>query len=147
MVTARPISAEALIRASGARVTQPRVRVLKVLLHSGRALSHAEVEKQVGAHAEIDRVTLYRVLEWLTGHGLAHRIAGDDRIWRYNAVSGGHDEEGEHAHFACDRCGRVVCLDDPPPAPRLRLPAGYLLQRIEMTLKGLCAACSPRSAR
>ena len=147
MVTAKSDPAESLIRASGARVTQSRVRVLKVLLHSARALSHAEVERQVGAHAEIDRVTLYRVLEWLTEHGLAHRIAGDDRVWRYNAVSGGHEDEGEHAHFSCDRCGRVVCLDDPPPAPRLRLPAGYLLNRIEMTLKGLCAACSPRSAR
>jgi len=131
--------AEAAIRATGQRVTLARVQVLEALQGAGRALTHHEVEQATAAAGPLDRVTVYRVLDWLTRTGLAHRIAGEDRVWRFNSVapSGSH----AHAHFRCNECSRVICLDDLPRGVRPRLPAGYRSQGLEVTVTGQCPNC------
>ena len=146
MVTARNFSAEEMIRKVGARVTQPRVRVLATLLDASRALTHHEVEQRVRRSLGIDRVTIYRVLDWLVASQLAHRIAGDDRVWRFNAAAGAHADE--HAHFKCNQCRQVICLDDVARPHGIRLPAGYRSQHVEVMVTGWCADCKPpRHAR
>ncbi|MBK8768121.1 MAG: hypothetical protein IPM01_27380 [Burkholderiaceae bacterium] len=60
------------VRGQGARVTYPRVRVFAELLQAHEALSHLDLQRRIEheSHAEpIDRVTLYRVLEWLVEAG------------------------------------------------------------------------------
>ena len=138
-------SAEHLIREAGARVTQPRISVLTTLLDAPRALTHHEVERRVRRSLPIDRVTVYRVLELLVANQLAHRIAGDDRVWRFNAVADEHADE--HVHFKCNSCGKVTCLDELAAKPVVKLPAGFRTQRVELTVKGFCAGCTPESRR
>jgi Fur family transcriptional regulator, ferric uptake regulator len=133
--------AEAMIRSTGSRVTAQRIEVLATLLAAERALTHQELEQRVDRGREIDRVTIYRVLEWLTGQDLAHRIAGDDRIWRFNAA--GHAHEGDHAHFQCNVCSTVFCLEGLSTASPVRLPRGFRTQQVELTVRGLCANCTP----
>ena len=74
--------AETMVRDTGARTTRPRVAILAVLLAAERALSHNEVERRVNSAFGIDRVTVYRVLDWLSGQGLAHKIAGHPSMIR-----------------------------------------------------------------
>jgi Fur family ferric uptake transcriptional regulator len=139
--------AEELVRRTGARVTRQRVEVLSALLAARRALTHHEVEARANRALGIDRVTVYRVLEWLTGRGLAHKIAGDDRVWRFNAAA---DEIGRghaHAHFKCNGCGEVICLDEVRAARSVRLPSGYRPLEVELTVKGLCGECVPARRR
>jgi len=136
--------AEERLRRTGARVTRPRIEVLAMLLAAPRALTHHEIERQVNRALGIDRVTIYRVLEWLTAHGLAHRISGDDRVWRFNAAE--DERTHEHAHFKCNDCGDVICLDKAIAARSVPLPTGYRTQEIELTVKGLCADCVPARA-
>ena len=127
-----------MIRATGERVTRPRVAILAALLASNRALSHHEVEKRVNRAPAIDRVTVYRVLDWLSTHGLAHKIAGEDRVWRYTAAENAHRS---HAHFQCERCSTVICLDEPRRGLRVRVPRGFVSHEIALTVKGYCAGC------
>jgi len=122
------------LRAIGERVTPSRVRVLAALLQSERTLSHHELETRL---APIDRVTLYRVLEWLVGRGIAHRVSGADRVWHFGIAEGAHDG---HAHFQCNSCGKVLCLAD-APTRSVPVPRGYQSQAVELTVKGLCADC------
>ena len=131
-----------MLRAAGARVTRPRVAILAALLDSDRALSHHEVEKRVDLRPGIDRVTVYRVLDWLSGLGLAHKIAGADRVSRYNAAEHVHRS---HAHFQCERCGTVICLDELQRDFRVRVPKGFVSHEIALTVKGRCAACARRT--
>ncbi len=131
-------SAEALIRERGERVTPARVQVLGVLLAAHQPLTHHEVERALNGRERVDRVTVYRVLEWLVGQGFAHRIAGDDRVWRYKAQA----DSASHAHFKCNRCGAVFCLEDTRTAYALALPPGYRSQAVELTIRGLCAECA-----
>ncbi len=127
------------IRAAGERLTAPRAAVLAFLLGAGRALTHHEVESGLRERLAVDRVTVYRVLDWLTGAGLAHRVAGDDRTWRFTASrDGGH---AKHAHFTCSACGQTVCLDQVRVRAPATVPRGYLPQEIELTIKGICAGC------
>lgn len=133
--------AETLIRGTGARVTAPRIEILAALLAAERALTHQELEQRIERGRGMDRVTIYRVLEWLTAHDLAHRIAGDDRTWRFNAA--GHAHDGDHAHFQCNGCSTVFCLEDFSPSPAIRLPRGFRPQQVELTVRGLCAKCIP----
>ncbi len=140
----RTDQAETLLRATGARVTRARIAVLAILLAAERALTHHEVEKRANRAHGIDRVTIYRVLDWLIARALAHKIAGDDRVMRFNAAA--HEHERQHAHFKCNRCGTVICLEEFEARPNVRLPSGFRSQQIELTVKGLCVGCVPASS-
>lgn len=138
--------AEQAIRATGARVTQGRILVLEVLQQAGRALTHHEIEAAVPG--PLDRVTVYRVLDWLTREQIAHKIPGDDRVWRFTIA--GHQQAHQHAHFQCTDCSQMICLDDVPSTLRPRLPAGYRSVGVDVTVKGQCKECvrpAPRRSR
>src|SRR5215468_11978269 len=130
-----------LLATTGARQTRARREVLSALLSAGEALSHHEVEKRLKRGHDVDRVTLYRVLEWLTAKGLAHKLAGDDRVWRYSAAGHAHVQGRSHAHFECSSCGKVICLDE-ARLPTIPLPAGYRRRAVEITVKGRCDGCA-----
>ncbi len=141
--------AEQRIRATGERLTQPRVAVLAMLLASDHAVSHQDVATAIAAHHPIDRVTVYRVLEWLVEVGIAHRIAGDDRVWRFmlnhevphyaGAKSGA---QHQHAHFTCNECGQTFCLTDTSTKLNFKLPAGFKTSEVDLKFRGACAHCS-----
>ncbi|MBI2307236.1 MAG: transcriptional repressor [Rhodocyclales bacterium] len=126
------------IRATGARATPARIRVLELLSAAPAPLSHQDIEAVLGADS-LDRVTLYRVLDWLVESGLAVKRVDERRVWRFS-LAGGGTHHG-HVHFRCETCGRVFCLDTPPPRPP-KLPGGFTLARAELDLSGRCAECN-----
>ena len=133
-------SAREILRNDGERVTPAREIVLGILLGARRALTHLEIERDARKHGlTADRVTLYRVLDWLVAHRYAHRIAGEDRVWRFNAA--GPEAHG-HAHFRCTACGQVFCLNDLQPGLGFNLPKGFRFERAELTIQGLCPRCA-----
>lgn len=126
-----------LIRATGARATPGRIRVLRLLQEAPTALAHNEIELSL-APSPLDRVTLYRVLDWLVESGLAHRSTDNQRVFRFSAASPG--EHKAHVHFRCEHCGSVFCVDaSPPPVPVL--PEGFTVSRLDLDLRGRCARC------
>lgn len=127
----------AAIRALGARVTPARVRVLQLLQASDRPLSHREIAARA-TDFPLDRVTLYRVLDWCVANGLARRFVDEARVARFSA--GGAADHTCHAHFHCDVCGRVYCLERVAPAAP-RLPRGFRRPLVEMNIRGRCAQC------
>ena len=64
---------EAMIRRPGDRATSGRVRVLAILLGEHRAVTHHEIEERLSGEHRPDRVTFYRVLEWLNEKYFVHR--------------------------------------------------------------------------
>lgn len=127
-----------LARARGARATPARLHVLAALRDASRALSHHDIEAALSAQP-LDRVTLYRVLDWAVAAGLVLRTTDENRTYRYS-LAARHEPHAGHAHFNCDDCGRVFCLDDFAPAPAM--PAGFLAKRVNVAVHGRCAACS-----
>ncbi|HZW23392.1 Fur family transcriptional regulator [Noviherbaspirillum sp.] len=138
--------AEAQLRGASVRITEARVKVLAALLEAGRAFSHQDVQE---SFSDMDRVTLYRALDCLTDAGLAHKIAGDDRVFRYSAgAEHGSEPHHQHGHFKCTRCAKVFCLDSIAEAESLQnalqqsLGKGFRSHDIEFTIKGWCADCA-----
>jgi Fur family ferric uptake transcriptional regulator len=135
----RTADSAARIAANGGRATRTRVAVLDILSSAGRPLAHDEVgEALTQLGIDHDRVTLYRTLDWLVTHALAHRVAGADRSWRFNAAA---DEAHGHAHFHCSRCGGVYCLESLQPAFAATLPAGFRMERADLSFHGRCPNC------
>lgn len=143
------IPAHDILRNAGERATPAREVVLDILLDAASALTHQEIEQNARERGiSADRVTLYRVLDWLVARRHAHRIAGEDRVWRFNAA--GPEAHG-HAHFRCTQCGQVFCLNDLHPALGFNLPKGFQFERAELTIQGICPGCAkaarPRNKR
>ncbi|MEZ5535294.1 MAG: transcriptional repressor [Thiolinea sp.] len=135
-----PEIAKTLLNAGGNRATPARIQVLGLLLSSEAALSHQDIEQQLQHNQQqFDRVTVYRTLDWLTDHKVAHKIISDDRIWRYNAQV---TAPSRHAHFHCKQCSQVLCLENLQPSLLCELPEGYELERAELNLQGYCPVCS-----
>lgn len=141
MTQSTNIRAEAAIANLGERATEARRRALEVLLDAERSLSHAEIEAALAGRGALDRVTLYRVLDWLVAKGLAHKIEGHDRVWRFGATA---DDARGHAHFCCTDCSKVYCLNGVKPAFVLSLPPGFRLERADLSLRGTCPDCQSR---
>lgn len=134
------ITAEDMIQQNGGRATAGRIGILAILLAEQQAMTHREIEQRLPETLQLDRVTLYRALEWLAGKNLIHKVTSDDRVWRYHANREVHNTH-QHAHFKCTCCAQVICLDDLTIERNWHLPAGYRFQAIELTVKGLCADC------
>lgn len=135
--------AEACIRGMGERLTQSRLAVLTALLACEHAATHQDITAVLATHHPTDRVTVYRVLDWLVNIGIAHRIAGDDRVWRFrvNAATS-TPVPHQHAHFTCDSCGQTYCLEGVTPQRNFKLPPGFLISQVDLKLRGRCAACA-----
>src|SRR5205823_15113049 len=85
-VPSRPaLQAATLLAATGARLTRARIEVLAALLRAGEALTHHEVERRLRRGHDVDRVTLYPVLEWLTEQGVVRKVSSEDQSWRFSA--------------------------------------------------------------
>jgi Fur family ferric uptake transcriptional regulator len=138
-VAERTSEAERRIRAAGQRPTKARLQILQALLDLAQPVSHGEIQEHILEHWKeaMDRVTLYRGLDWLVQHQLTHRITADDRVWRFSAINLEHPS---HPHFHCLRCGQVLCLPE-SQLPQPILPDDYRVEEIEMVVNGICPHC------
>lgn len=135
------------LRELGARVTQPRLGILACLMESSEALTHQAVIDRMPADGEaVDRVTVYRVLDWLVEQGLAQKRAGHDSVFRFSLVE--HEAaraqaHRQHSHFHCSRCDRTFCLDGASVLAQAapKVPSGFAVEHVELTVNGVCAEC------
>lgn len=133
--------AKSMIMLAKARMTPGRVKIMALLLAQTSAVSHLEIEAAQADQDKIDRVTVYRILEWLIANTLAHKILGTDRIWRFRA-NDKQNRHPHHAHFKCENCHEIYCLDEVGTTRKaLHLPAGYSISAIDVTIIGRCEQC------
>jgi Fur family ferric uptake transcriptional regulator len=129
------------LRGAGLRVTAARLCVLRVLHDSPLTLSAQEVLNAAERGGEADRVTVYRTLNALVEAGIAHRVDPGDRVWRFGLIAGEH---GQHAHFVCDACGTISCLEDATITVSLRgrsSPDRFRVTQQDVYLHGTCGEC------
>ncbi len=135
----------ALLRAQGVRPTPLRKEALALLYEAGTPLSLKGLSDRFRGK-QPDRVSLHRTLVLLELKGLVHKVFGADGAWHYCA----HPAEsngcpGNHAHFLCLSCGKMVCLQD-QPIPLLMLPEGYVVEGKQLLAYGLCSECADKRA-
>jgi Fur family ferric uptake transcriptional regulator len=128
------------VRNAGLRATPSRIAVLRLLRAAGSPVSHSDVVAELASQAW-DPATIYRNLTDLSDVGLARRTDVGDHVWRYEAITGGH-QASAHPHFVCTECGSVECLPELEyVVTRARTPRAVRLKRVEVQLRGPCDAC------
>jgi Fe2+ or Zn2+ uptake regulation protein len=134
----------ALLRARGQRVTSQRVVILRELRRRGRHTTAEEIYRSV--HRELPGTstpTVYATLELLVELGLARKIDAGVGVSLYDART------EPHQHTVCRRCGRVDDLDgelDAQPLFEAAVASGFMPQRAELVISGLCSECAGAQA-
>ena len=133
---------ETALRAGGHRVTSQRLVLHRVLAELGR---HASAEEIARASAQrlpgLSLPTVYATLELFEGLGLVRRVDAGGPAALFDP------RPDPHAHFACRVCGAVTDLEDggdPGPAEAAARAAGAEPERVDVVVRGVCAACRGR---
>lgn len=131
------------IRATGGRVTAPRMRVAEVFFsmqgHPGVEELAAEVRAR---HKGIGAATIYRTVKLLCESGLVGARQFGDGFARYEVEAA--DGRGHHDHLICTRCGGIVEFEDEGIEDlqlRVTRRHGFRMQRHRLEIYGLCRAC------
>jgi len=133
-----------ILKENQLKITQPRLRVLDVISTKVSAISQPELEKILGA--EIDRVTLYRILSSFEEKGILHKVFDLNGTATYafcstKCTTDHHHDQ--HVHFICSVCNSVFCLDE-IALPKIKLPSNFSLHSIAINAVGLCSQCQEK---
>ena len=117
--------------------TSCREGIIKIVMNTNQALSENEIREQLVGN--YDRTTFYRSFKTLEEHKIIHKIVVDNQLVKY-ALDNTVTHKNEHAHFYCNECNAVQCMDN-VPVQKYQLPEGYTDLETEVIIKGKCASC------
>ena len=129
-----------LLNSANLKRTRPRRMVLDVLLDSTRPRTADEIFSAIEKNGP-NRVTVYRTLDNLAASGLVHKAFIEERS-QYYELADKCTEHQCHPHFTCRGCGRTSCLHDVVISMATNAPAGFIIQRQQVRLEGLCPECA-----
>jgi Fur family ferric uptake transcriptional regulator len=121
------------------RSTPTKDAVLNVLADSKKAMNQDAIMKKVSVN--MDRATVYRVLNRFCEDGILHRIVAEDGK-QYFAVCIKYDEKklaDHHFHFRCTKCETIKCL---PIEVQFSMEKGYSVESVNCVLTGICKDCA-----
>ena len=123
----------------GLRATRQRVATLRLLRRlRGHPTAGELHQRLVPEHRNLSQKTVYKILDALAQAGLISRVTAVGEPYRYEA------RPGPHYHATCRVCGRlsdVPASADSQIRGRADLPEGFSVERIEVTIRGVCLRC------
>ena len=121
------------------RKTKTVKLVLDTFNHSSDAISVVELVEKF--HKEMNKTTVYRILDRLEESGILHSFIDQDGLKRY--AKGEKNTESSnvlttHPHFLCEDCGISSCLPLDITIPSI---PNYTIRSSEHLLIGQCKDC------
>ena len=119
-----------------------RTKSVDALLHifeqSTEAFSSTYLVERL--NREMNKTTVYRILERLQDDGILHSFKGKDGLQWYARCQGCSKEQHKdlHPHFQCQDCGKTECLNLDFTIPNV---PKHKVDRAELLLIGLCEDC------
>ena len=131
-----------LLEESGLGYTRNRHRVLEVVGNSGSPLSAQQIFDTLSRTDDINRVTVYRILDLLVEKSLVDRISGGGRSFLYGLAP--NENHPPHPHFYCKSCGNLECLNPQSLSvdlqPMERTFPG-MIENVAVRVDGVCKNC------
>lgn len=129
-----------LLESHGIKPTANRILVAKALAEETYPMSMKELEQTI---VTLDKSSVFRVLTLFRDHHLVHDVEDGEGNVRYelcmhNSAEGFDDDV--HAHFYCEQCHRVFCLEQ-TAVPEVEVPEGFTARSVNYLIKGLCPDC------
>ncbi|WP_040282239.1 Fur family transcriptional regulator [Psychroserpens damuponensis] len=89
---------------------------------------------------EMNKTTVYRILDRLEQDGLIHSFNGKDGLKWYAKCNGctSHKHFDTHPHFQCTKCDKVECLTVDISIPNIK---NHNIETADILLMGQCEAC------
>jgi Fe2+ or Zn2+ uptake regulation protein len=129
----------AALRASGRRVTMPRLLVHRHLRAADRHVTAEQLYAELaGQVPSLSAATVYDTLDLLDELGLIRRVSTPRGATIYDSRT------DEHHHVICRTCGRMEDLDaevDTAAAEKAAGAAGFTPAFAQLMVSGLCSAC------
>lgn len=149
------------LQAAGLRRTLTTRAVLGVFLaRADQGLTHAQVFAALQARGhEVNRVTIYRLLDRLVSAGMLARRTDDERSWRFALVrtepAARAGQAGAAPRFECRACHREFVIEAAAGLARTAARElaralarlGHAGERLDIAVHGLCADCAPQRLR
>jgi len=120
------------------RNTQTKEAVLEALTKTGKAMSRDAIQNKISS--DINRATVYRVLNRFHEDGMVHKVVADDGKQYFAVCTNCEDEalKGNHFHFRCTNCETIECM---PVPVHYSVPKGYRVENVNCVLSGTCVDC------
>ncbi len=130
----------AALRATGRRVTMPRLLVHRCVRARNRHVTAEQVYAELVAEMpSLSAATVYETLDLLDELGLVRRVNTPRGATTYDS------RVDDHHHLVCRECGRMEDLDaliDTAAAENAARAAGFSPDFAQLTVSGLCPDCS-----
>jgi len=120
------------------RKTKAVNTVLNIFEHNNEAKSVVNLIELV--KGEMNKTTVYRILDRLEQDGTIHCFNGKDGLKWYakcNGCSENHHYD-LHPHFQCNNCDKVECLSLEVKIPSLK---NHKVDTTDILLMGQCSDC------
>ena len=122
------------------RYSQQREQIYKYLTESRDHPSAEMIYNHLRTEMpNISLGTVYRNLKLLEELGMIRKLTSAGGIDRYDAIC------TDHFHFLCERCGLLRDMevqDSNELINRIKLDDGFVLNKLNLTLSGLCPNCA-----
>lgn len=121
------------------RKTKSVKLVLEAFQESDHAISVVQLVNSMSD--EMNKTTVYRILDRLEQEGTVHSFLGKDGLKWYAKCSdcSSHHHTDHHPHLQCKECGSVECVPVHISIPEL---PNIQIDSANITLVGRCAKCS-----
>ncbi|MSU40157.1 MAG: transcriptional repressor [Pedosphaera sp.] len=126
---------------SGLRFTPQRRHVYQVLIGKRDHPTAEEVYLRAKHEMpEISLATVYNCLDVLVRCSLVKQVNLNRAAARFCP------NMSQHSHFHCEDCGQIFDIDGESQSRRAstRLPRGFKLHQLEMSMRGLCPHCAAK---
>ncbi|MCC5793016.1 MAG: transcriptional repressor [Legionellaceae bacterium] len=129
---------------NGYRYTEPRERVLKILLAKKKPLGAYDILAELAKEMDNPKPpTIYRAIQFWQEHGFIHCI---ESLKSYVACSCHHQDDGAQ-FLICQKCGEIKELESHSNKPLLLAQVnqyGFNLDNWTTEIKGECHNCSQK---
>ncbi|VXB46696.1 conserved hypothetical protein [Flavobacterium sp. 9AF] len=124
------------------RKSLTREKIINLLKEKKTALTHKEFQDFF--NNEVDRVTIYRALDFLVEEGKLHKVVNLEGGIQYALCQTcTHEKETHshnHVHFSCLKCNKTTCLEN--VTPEIKLPKNFETTDIQILISGICDKCN-----
>jgi len=135
-------STKDLLTKTNTKMTEARNRMLNIILENESPITASDLHKKLSAESSADLATVYRSLKVFTEKGLARAVNIDSDTVYYEKAC---EHNPLHAHFYCENCGKVECLDPfgfNESAAFMKMAKDKEINTVELVLKGRCTKCA-----
>lgn len=128
---------KAVLKKHGFSVTQPRLRLFKLLQHQPAVT----MQKLISLLVSHDQATVYRSIDLFEKLGIVNRL----RLGWQTKIELSDIFRHHHHHFTCIKCGRVFTLPDDPiierRIARISQDKNFTMVDHQLEIRGHCPRC------